>query len=74
MQAYALAVIDGYQRDLAAAGPKGPALRPRRSATELPGAKAGAMRAVAIVPDVRMRFNPTRESSNLFVPGLMASC
>jgi len=25
-----------------------------------------------IVPDVRMRFNPTRESSNLFVPGLMA--
>jgi ABC-2 type transport system permease protein len=30
------------------------------------------MRTVAIVPDVRMRFNPTRESSNLFVPGLMA--
>jgi ABC-2 type transport system permease protein len=29
-------------------------------------------RAVRIVPDVRMRFNPTRESSNLFVPGLMA--
>ena len=29
--------------------------------------------AVAIVPaSVRMRFNPTRESSNLFVPGLMA--
>jgi ABC-2 type transport system permease protein len=25
-----------------------------------------------IVPDVRMRFNPTRQSSNLFVPGLMA--
>jgi drug efflux transport system permease protein len=25
-----------------------------------------------IVPDIRMRFNPTRESSNLFVPGLMA--
>jgi ABC-2 type transport system permease protein len=25
-----------------------------------------------IVPDVRMRFNPTGESSNLFVPGLMA--
>jgi ABC-2 type transport system permease protein len=25
-----------------------------------------------IVPTVRMRFNPTRESSNLFVPGLMA--
>lgn len=29
-------------------------------------------RAVRIVPEVRMRFNPTRESSNLFVPGLMA--
>ena len=28
--------------------------------------------AVRIVPSVRMRFNPTRESSNLFVPGLMA--
>jgi ABC-2 type transport system permease protein len=27
---------------------------------------------VRIVPDVRMRFNPTGESSNLFVPGLMA--
>jgi drug efflux transport system permease protein len=24
------------------------------------------------VPEIRMRFNPTRESSNLFVPGLMA--
>jgi ABC-2 type transport system permease protein len=27
---------------------------------------------VRITPTVRMRFNPTRESSNLFVPGLMA--
>ena len=27
---------------------------------------------VVIVPQVRMRFNPTRESSNLFVPGLLA--
>ena len=59
VQAYALAVIDGYQRELGLS---------RRSASALPGAKAG----VAIVPDVRMRFNPTRESSNLFVPGLMA--
>lgn len=30
------------------------------------------LRPVRIVPVVRMRFNPTRESSNLFVPGLMA--
>jgi ABC-2 type transport system permease protein len=27
---------------------------------------------VRIVPQLRMRFNPTRQSSNLFVPGLMA--
>jgi ABC-2 type transport system permease protein len=27
---------------------------------------------ILIVASVRMRFNPTRESSNLFVPGLMA--
>jgi ABC-2 type transport system permease protein len=28
--------------------------------------------AIRIVPEVRMRFNPTRKSANLFVPGLMA--
>jgi ABC-2 type transport system permease protein len=28
--------------------------------------------AIRIIPEVRMRFNPTRESSNLFVPGLIA--
>jgi ABC-2 type transport system permease protein len=37
---------------------------------------AGEIRAasgsVRIVPEIRTRFNPTRESSNLFVPGLMA--
>ncbi len=68
VQAYALAVIDGYQRELAS---------PRRGASALAGAEAGSALAgakvrVAIVPAVRMRFNPTRESSNLFVPGLMA--
>ena len=30
------------------------------------------VKSIRIVPSVRMRFNPTRESSNLFVPGLMA--
>ena len=49
LQAYAQAVIEGYQREI---DPRG--------------------RAVTIVPTVRLRFNPTRESSNLFVPGLMA--
>jgi len=28
--------------------------------------------AVRIIPEARMRFNPTRASSNLFVPGLIA--
>jgi len=28
--------------------------------------------AVRIVPEARMRFNPTRASSNLFIPGLIA--
>jgi ABC-2 type transport system permease protein len=32
----------------------------------------GPARSINIVPHVRMRFNPTRESKNLFVPGLMA--
>ena len=49
MQSYALAVIQGYERELRARGG-----------------------ALVIVPEARMRFNPTRESKNLFVPGLMA--
>ncbi len=49
VQAYALQVIQGYEREIRAA--------------------AGSVR---VVPQVRTRFNPTRESSNLFVPGLMA--
>jgi ABC-2 type transport system permease protein len=48
VQAYALSVIQDYERELDQEG------------------------GVRIVPAVRMRFNPTRESSNLFVPGLMA--
>jgi|RhiMetdeSRZDD1v2_1073273.scaffolds.fasta_scaffold07831_10 drug efflux transport system permease protein len=32
----------------------------------------GPASSINIVPQVRMRFNPTRASSNLFVPGLMA--
>ena len=49
MQSYALAVIQGYERELRARG-----------------------QSLVIVPEARMRFNPTRESKNLFVPGLMA--
>jgi ABC-2 type transport system permease protein len=56
LQAYAQAVIDGYQRELSASAAS-PAIRASR---------------IVIAPDVRVRFNPTRASSNLFVPGLMA--
>lgn len=56
LQAYAQAVIDGYARELAGSG------------------EPSTVRAsrIVIVPEVRLRFNPTRASSNLFVPGLMA--
>ena len=64
VQAYAQAVIEGYERELA--GPRG-AAAPMGSTRV-----AVTQHAVAIVPSVRMRFNPTRESANLFVPGLMA--
>jgi ABC-2 type transport system permease protein len=59
LQAYAQSVVDGYAREVVAADPAGSAPR-------------GRPRQISIVPQVRMRFNPTRESSNLFVPGLMA--
>jgi ABC-2 type transport system permease protein len=55
LQAYALSVIDSWQREQSAARP--PLARPSR---------------LVITPQTRMRFNPTRESKNLFVPGLMA--
>ena len=56
VRAYAEGVVRGFESEF---GP--PA-----------GPKGRALRRVTIVPSVRMRFNPTRESSNLFVPGLMA--
>ena len=60
IQAYALQVIQTYEREL-------------QRASMSPGLTAGpAYTGVRIVPQVRTRFNPTRESSNLFVPGLMA--
>jgi ABC-2 type transport system permease protein len=51
MQAYATAVIQRYEQDVAARTGRG---------------------GVRIVPETRMRFNPTLESVNLFVPGLIA--
>lgn len=49
MQAYALNVIQDYERELQVTN-----------------------HSVRILPQVRMRFNPTLESVNLFVPGLIA--
>jgi ABC-2 type transport system permease protein len=61
LQAYAQAVVQQYSADL------------RRSAPQTSGAASfGPARSIRIVPEVRTRFNPTRESKNLFVPGLMA--
>jgi ABC-2 type transport system permease protein len=74
IQAYALQVIQGFEREL-------------QSGSGMPELKLGPTygmptygmptsgirgQPVRIVPQVRTRFNPTRESSNLFVPGLMA--
>jgi len=33
---------------------------------------SGPVKSISIASQVRLRFNPTRESKNLFVPGLMA--
>jgi len=58
VQSYAAAVVQTYERE-------------QGVVQRFPPAGAGG-NGIRIVPDVRMRFNPTRESSNLFVPGLMA--
>ncbi len=62
LESYARAVVIGYQQELVTAG------------QALSGAprQADKPRAMIINAQVRTRFNPTRESSNLFVPGLMA--
>ncbi|HEX2339393.1 MAG TPA: ABC transporter permease [Vicinamibacterales bacterium] len=58
-QNYALAVIQGYEREL------------QQQMSQVNAGPTG-LSNVRIAAAVRMRFNPTRESSNLFVPGLMA--
>jgi ABC-2 type transport system permease protein len=44
----------------------------QRYEQELREERGAAGRVVRIVPEVRMRFNPTLRSANLFVPGLIA--
>jgi ABC-2 type transport system permease protein len=65
MQAYVLSAIGDYERDARAraAGATGGVGEPPDAA------RAGPPR---ITLATRMRFNPTLESANLFVPGLMA--
>jgi len=57
VRAYVEAVIRSYERE-------------RASQMTAPGPRRTA--GVHIAATTRMRFNPTRESSNIFVPGLMA--
>lgn len=59
MQAYVLAVLGAWERELGEARPRGTLA-------------AGAAPRVSIPLAVRMRFNPTLASVNLFVPGLIA--
>jgi ABC-2 type transport system permease protein len=59
MQTYASAVISGWQRDLMSEAMTG-------------STRTAVAPAVLIEPRVRMLFNPTLESVNLFVPGLIA--
>ena len=79
LQAYAQAVVAGYAAEQRAASP-GP-LRGTRPASvpvgeidngDAVGVPQSGSGAPMIHAQVRTRFNPTRESSNLFVPGLMA--
>jgi ABC-2 type transport system permease protein len=58
LQAYAQSVVDGYQQEL---GPR-----------VVHTTSAWSSRQATIAPSVRVRFNPTRASAYLFVPGLMA--
>src|SRR5262245_51082202 len=74
LQSYAQAVINQW-----AAGEVGKASEVGEAggvngASEVNGAggASAAPKSINIVPQVRTRFNPTRESKNLFVPGLMA--
>ena len=60
LQSYAQSVVNQWSSEMG-----------RASGTSRAG-PFGPAKSISIVPQVRMRFNPTRESKNLFVPGLMA--
>jgi ABC-2 type transport system permease protein len=56
IQSYAMAVIQGYEREKLGSG--------------VPNISSA--RTIDIVPQVHVQFNPTLKSSNIFVPGLIA--
>jgi drug efflux transport system permease protein len=66
LQSYAQSVVSQWSSEVGRASGAG-----RASGTNRVG-PFGPAKSISIVPQVRMRFNPTRESKNLFVPGLMA--
>jgi ABC-2 type transport system permease protein len=69
LQAYAQAVVGQFVAETA--GPlRG--TRPTAAAAVGRDPRSGPGRSIRINTQIRTRFNPTRESSNLFVPGLMA--
>lgn len=73
MQAYADGVVQGWLRERAGSGRGGSAAGGSGAGVGGGGSRlAGEGGPVVLVPRVRMRFNPTLESVNLFVPGLIA--
>ncbi len=70
MQTYATAVIEAWRMELATAAVGAATAAGGPTGGPTGGATGGA--TVRIEPQVRMRFNPTLESVNLFVPGLIA--
>jgi ABC-2 type transport system permease protein len=67
LQAYAQAVVGAFAVESA-----GPLRGTRPTASPAVGRDPRSGPGVRINAQIRTRFNPTRESSNLFVPGLMA--
>lgn len=74
MQSYARAVISAYEVELASSRPDAPRLpsAPVLDSNGVAASWSNAGTPVRITAATRMRFNPTLESVNLFVPGLIA--
>jgi len=75
LQSYAQAVVNQWASGAGRAGGAGRASGDGEATGDEAGGVSGASgvaKSISVVPQVRTRFNPTRESKNLFVPGLMA--